>query len=159
MITLQEVKQALINEKYFVLESDIETAFNAIDQSALYNTIRNELSVEEWDKISPINGTNAQTVLENISIPDGGSAYIIKKGGQALYFQYHKPHVEGHQQITDALKEGNVHADEIANSQVIQIVLEVIKEGLKPSKEGYEEATKKEAQDALVLELIQGGIL
>lgn len=159
MITLQEVKQTLINEKYFVPEADVEIAFNAIDQTALYNTIRNTLSVEEWDKTSSINGTPAETVLANIQLPQGGKAYLIKKDGQVVYFQYHKPHVEGYQAITDAIAEGTQHADEIATQHTIQGVMEVIKEGLKPTQQGYEEATIKSAQDAIVLELIEGGLL
>lgn len=158
-ITLQEVKQAFVNEKYFVPEVDVEAAFNQIDQDSLYTTIRNTFSVEEWDKTSPINGTPAETVLANIQLPQGGKAYLIKKDGQVVYFQWHKANVDGHQPITDAIAEGTQHANEIATQYTVQGVLEVIKEGLKPTQQGYEEATIKSAQDALVLELIEGGIL
>lgn len=50
-------------------------------------------------------------------------------------------------------------ARDIATQNVVSGVIGMIKEGLKPNQLGYEEATKKQAQDALVLELIEGGII
>jgi hypothetical protein len=159
MITLQQVKDALIAEKYFVPEADIETAFNTIDQQALYNTIRSALTVVEWDLVSPINGAEASAILANIQLPSGSKPYLINRSGQTMYFQWHKANVEGYQAVVDPIAEGNAHADEIATQNVVSGVVSMIKEGLKPNQVGYEEATKKQAQDALVLELIEGGII
>lgn len=158
-ITLNEVKQTLLNEKYFVPEADVETAFNAINQDELYATIRGTLTVEAWDLKSDINGTPAETVLANIQLPQGSTPYLIKSNGQTVYFQWHKANVDGYQPIVDAIAEGTAHADEVATQQTVQGVMEVIKEGLKPTQQGYEEATIKSAQDFLVLELIEGGLL
>lgn len=57
-----------------------------------------------WDKASPINGTDAATVLEaRDDIPKDGEVYLIidnNNNGQVIIFQPHVPDADGFEKIT-----------------------------------------------------------
>lgn len=54
-----------------------------------------EASWELWDKISPVNGVSAQTILARGDVPADGAVYLIRKGERVVWFQPHEPHVPG----------------------------------------------------------------
>lgn len=98
-------------------DTDIDNALATINQDAEFDAERAKLTVEVWDKQSPINGVSAATVLERRKdIPENGEVYLIKEGERILYFQPHAPGVGGMMPMTtdNVLSYANQHADEVA---------------------------------------------
>lgn len=81
-----------------LVEADVQTELDLVDQDAILATEEAKFTHEIWDKTSPINGVPAATVLANRKdIPAGGEVYLIKDAatGRVVYFQPHQPGVEG----------------------------------------------------------------
>ena len=127
MLTAKEIVET-IERDLQTTEDEVQAILDDIDQNAIYQAERDSLSVEKWDKESPVNGCSAEKILSQRSIL--GDAYFIKQGGEIVYFQTAKPNVAGDQPIEDALAEGGQHADSIAERMGNGVVIATVKHEL-----------------------------
>lgn len=84
-------------------KQEIENAAANFDEEAILAERANSYEAELWDKTSPINGVDAETVLlGREDIPEGGEVYLIRRRGsnQVLFFQPHEPNAEGYKKVT-----------------------------------------------------------
>lgn len=104
---------------------------DAINIEDIQNELENRWSYEVWDKVSPINGVEANRVLERHSyITDDMEVYLIREGDRVIYFQPHVPGVEGIQKMkkNDVKTHAENHKDSVIDEQVIQRVIQLLDE-------------------------------
>lgn len=100
----------------------IDTVLDNADLDQTVQEHRDQLTVEPWDRQSPINGVPADQVLEDRDdIPDQGTPYLIRDDatGRVVVFQPHRPHAPGHEPVEDPAGEGNAHAQELAEGRAL----------------------------------------
>jgi hypothetical protein len=110
----------------------VTDAYNSIDYNELVANCLATLSVEEWDKQSPINGVSAYKVIQRRNdVATADSVYLIKgPDGRVLYLQPFVPGVEGFKPIHDPMEIGKQHAQTIAESKADSIMLQLIQRKL-----------------------------
>lgn len=98
-----------------------ETADSLSEIDAKIAEKSQEITWEVWDKTSPINGVPASDVLRRPDIPAGGEIYLVKRGDRVIYFQPHKPGVQGVQPITseEMADVAGEHYEEIVAADVV----------------------------------------
>lgn len=111
---------------------DVEDAYNRTDWHEIKKNCLAVLTVEEWDKKSPINGVGAEKVIQRRGdVMENCPVYLIKgPDKRVLYFQPFMPEVDGMQPIDDPLKVGKEHAERIAESQADSLTLASIQRKL-----------------------------
>lgn len=73
---------------------------------------------EIWDRVSPINGVPAETMLANYpETADGRDILLVKEGDRVIMFQTHDPEQPGFQPLTEArvAELGAAYVDSLAN--------------------------------------------
>ena len=73
------------------------------------------LSVEQWDKQSPINGVSADVLLKRPDFKNADIVYLVKKDGSVIYIQPHNPFEMGFVPVTSS------NYDEITQRHLRQI--------------------------------------
>lgn len=127
LMVRQRLAELGISQNY--TDTQIDTALASVDQDAIYDEERAKLTIEVWNKQSPINGVPAATVLANRKdIPEGGEVYLLKEGDKILYFQPHAPGVGGMMPMTadNVLTYANQHADEVAASRAASKIIDQV---------------------------------
>lgn len=114
-------------------DTQIQTAFDAIDQDDLHATEAPLWTHEVWDRASPINGTPAVDVLAaRDDIPDTGDVVLMKRDGVIVFFQPHDVDQEGFAPITDGATVGAAMAaqavTEAVDSQTLGLIAAALTE-------------------------------
>lgn len=103
-------------------DDEVSVALATVDQEALAEVERARWTIAIWDRVSPINGIPAQTVLTSRSdIPQGaGDIYLLIRDGQVVYFQPHVPGSEGHEGIRagEGIATAELHLAQIVSDVV-----------------------------------------
>lgn len=121
MITINDVKQVLVEKGVDKTDAEIQAQIDLYDFSALINTEKAKYTVEIWDKVSQINGVDADTILQGrTDIPDNGEIYLIKQDGVVKTFQPHNPNKVGCEAMTEQ------EATSIANTQINRLAESVV---------------------------------
>lgn len=110
----------------------VEKAFMEVDWDIIKQNCLAVLTVEEWDKVSPINGVSADKVIQRRGdVMNDCPVYLIKgPDRRVLYFQPFMPAVAGIKKIVDPMKSGREHAERIAEDQADSLTLAVIQRKL-----------------------------
>lgn len=120
---LNEIKQILASKGITVLDEEIQDKIDEIDKEALITQERSKFTVELWDRQSPINGVDADTILRNRNdIPENGAVYLIRENGVVKTFQPHDPTKQGYEPMT------NETALHLANDEVDKLVEGVVRD-------------------------------
>lgn len=125
-ITLEELKLILTEQNKIFDEIDLEKKFHSINQEEIFDKLNSLFTLIEWDKKSKINGVESKTILESIEIPTESNPYLIESEGKVIFFQWHKPFVEGIVPIKNALEEGQEHLNLIIKELMIQNLLNIL---------------------------------
>jgi hypothetical protein len=133
MITLSDVKKALLEKGITKTDAEIQAQLDLYDFSALVAVEQNRYSVEMWDKVLPINGVDAEVILQNRNdIPPNGAIYLIKREGVIITFQPHNPNISGCVAMTEqegfSIAEAEVKklAERNVDEQVLQQIVNVL---------------------------------
>jgi len=114
-----DAKTAVRNTFPNATDTQIQTAFDAIDQDALHAAEAALWTHEVWDRTSPINGTPAATVLASrTDIPDAGDVVLVKRDGVVVFFQPHDADQEGFAPISDGAAVGAAMAAQAVTDSV-----------------------------------------
>lgn len=120
-------------------DAEITDALALVNQDAVYDAERANWTVEEWDKVSPINGVPAEHFLSRHDVNDTdptAKVYLIKQNGNVVMFQPHDPEQSGHVKITDVALVGGKHADNIAAGRSAAQVVEQVKQNILNKRAG-----------------------
>lgn len=132
MLTAEEVHSELIHRPIPTpTVTEVESILDGIDQTGILDEEESNLSWEIWNKESPINGTDAETMLDRSDVDSSGAIYLIREGdGRVLVFQPCDPTQSGRVTMTESEAE-TVAASQVeklatsrANSRVISLVME-----------------------------------
>jgi len=96
--------------------AEIEAALDTIEQQAIFNEERSRITVEVWDKVSPINGVDPATVKTSLNVPEGGEVYMLYIDGNLSILQPYDPFQAGIVPMTadNVLTIANQYADQLA---------------------------------------------
>lgn len=106
--------------------AEIDAAMANVDQEQIRDLEKAKLTVEVWDKVTPINGVEAAQVIASHNIPSNGTAYMIKEGDRILYFQARDPQTGGVITAENAMAIGTAHRDQLAEARAVPQILEAI---------------------------------
>jgi hypothetical protein len=122
---------------YGLPQDEILNALAEIDQEGMLAAYKAQLSVELWDRQSPINGVAADKVLERrTDIPADGHIYLIKQGDQVVYFQPFIPDIPGYRMIEDWQSISAQHVEQLARSYTATTALTSLRQQLTPAESG-----------------------
>jgi hypothetical protein len=102
---------------------------DGIDVKTYMSDIASQWTFEEWDKVSPINRADAQTVIERYDIAPEDSVFLLKRNGQVVFFQPFQPETEGHVKMTPATVRTIAQdmLDKIVDQVIIEYVIPLLK--------------------------------
>ena len=80
--------------------SDIEARLSEFNQAEIFQTWRNKITIQIWDKTSNINNATAEQVLA--ANPWADVIYLLIADGSIVFLQTHDPYSEGWVPITSA---------------------------------------------------------
>lgn len=110
---------------YAIDPAKVALALAEMDTDLLYQEAHGSVEWEVWDKASPINGVPAEEVLARAEYAQADVIYLVRVGGDVVFFQPHAPGVSGFQNITDDVVETMAaeHAASIVEDIVANSVL------------------------------------
>jgi hypothetical protein len=108
--------------------TNAQNALSKIDQSLIQSEEEGKLVHEAWDKVSPINGVRAETLLKREDVDPNAEIYLIKDkaSGQVIYFQPHEPGISGLKRMTstNVLTVADTHKIQVATDRANIRVIE-----------------------------------
>lgn len=102
---------------YTPSREQIAVALLDVDQAAISTTVGKRVKWEIWDKTSPINGVDAETVMSHRDDYQGGEVFLIYVDDQLTFFQPTLP--------DDGSQMDEKTAKAAAKAQVAEIVAEL----------------------------------
>lgn len=123
LMVRQKLAELGISQNY--TDAQIDSALVSVDQDALYDEERAKISIEIWDRKSPINGIPAETILSRRKdIPANGEIYLLKEGSHVIYFQPHAPE-GGMKPMTaeDVMVYAEKHAEDVASVRAVEKII------------------------------------
>ena len=128
MLSAQNVVDILAVRGVVVAVEDVAPLLNAIDQAAVATQERARISIQVWDKVSPLNGVSASAVLARQDIAPDGEIYLLFRDGALLYLQPHDPNSSGIVAMTSINVNpiASQHADSVATQFSAERVVEEV---------------------------------
>lgn len=128
MLTAVQALQRLSSMGIQKSLADIEAALNTIDQQAVFNEQRQRVTIQVWDKVTPINGVAPEKIIARDDVPDNGEIYLLYIDGKLVYLQPHDPFQAGVvPMISETVAQlANQHADQAATQMADDKVFEVL---------------------------------
>ncbi|MEW6769998.1 MAG: hypothetical protein AB1330_01210 [Bacillota bacterium] len=128
MLTAVQALQRLSSMGVQKTLADIEAALNAIDQQVIFDEQRQRVTVQVWDKATPINGVAPEKIIARDDVPDDGEIYLLYVDGKLVYLQPHDPFQAGVVPMTSetVVQLANQHADQIATQMADDKTFEVL---------------------------------
>lgn len=101
-------------------DTEVDAALASINQDALYDEARAKVTVELWDRVSPINGVPAEHFEQRGDLPEDGDVYLTIENGRVVGYQPHEPDLEGLVAIPkgQGLTRGKEKADKMVAERV-----------------------------------------
>ena len=133
MIDIENIYKKLTESGLSVDMDRLKTFVKNINEKKIEKEIKKLYKLEIWDKKSPINGIDAETILSRKKY-DIDSAYLIYVGDKLTYFQDHNPNQSGYCTMSEeeAREIGNEfiknRVQERINIQVYNNLFEIIKQ-------------------------------
>ena len=116
MLSAQNVVDILAARGVVVVVEDVTPLLNAIDQAAIAAEESAKISMQVWDKVSPLNGVSASAILARQDVAPDGEIYLLFRDGALLYLQPHNPGSPGIVAMTSINVNAiaSQHADSVA---------------------------------------------
>ncbi len=126
MIEKENVLQYAKKNNLEVSEKHIDEALKT-DREEIINSIKDRYTYEIWDNKSPINGINAEDIINSRNYKIG-KAYLVYIDGDLVFFQDHNPEKSGYEKMTKAEAErfAKQKINELIESTVDTIILNKI---------------------------------
>ena len=126
MIEKENVLQYAKRNNMKISEDDVDNALKT-DRKEIINSIKDRYNYEIWDNKSPINGVNAEDIINSRSYKIG-KAYLIYIDGDLVFFQDHNPEESGYKKMTKAEAErfAKQKINELIENTVDTIILNKI---------------------------------
>lgn len=126
MIEKENILQYAARNNLKISEEDIDKALKT-NREEIINSIKDRYTYEIWDNKSPINGVNAEDIINSRSYKIG-KAYLVYIDGDLVFFQDHNPEENGYEKMTKAEAErfAKQKINELIENTVDTIILNKI---------------------------------
>jgi hypothetical protein len=128
MVKIEGIKGILQRCGIKKTDEEINSSLGAINQKEINRAIKETINYYVWDGFTPINEAPVKAFQDKL-LP-GWKAYVITINGKVVYFQPHKPDVEGYEIMTEHEIHGiaGTHIDSIAGAMADNEVIRQLAE-------------------------------
>ena len=121
------IYEKICKSKPGVTFEEISNIIDTLNINEIEQELKKRYVLEIWDKKSPINGINAETILKSRKY-NVNSAYLIYIDNKIVFFQDHNPEKEGYIEMTkkEAKKIGENFIDKKIEENLIMNIYDKV---------------------------------